>query len=139
MPSEHGQPDGIDVETLRAFARERVETSSVRKVAAAVGCNASTLHKFVTTESVPYPRLRRLLDAWYRAETGEEEGETKGSAQAAALATLTTHLSPGLRPAARRVLLSALASFHASTGTRPPSWLSGEPKPGRTGGELEGG
>ncbi len=58
MPSENGEADGMDVDALRALLRERVTESSVRKVAAAVGCSASTLHKFVS--SAPYPRLRRL-------------------------------------------------------------------------------
>lgn len=122
----------VELEVLRAFARERVETSSVRKIAADVGCNPSTLHKFITSESVPYPRLRRLLTVWYHTEAspGSRAGP-EGSKHVAGLALLTAHLSPGLRPAAGRALLAALAHFHASTGTQAPGWLSTSRTPAR--------
>ncbi len=122
----------VDLEVLRAFARERVETASVRKIAADVGCNPSTLHKFITTESVPYPRLRRLLTGWYHAEASPApKVGPETSAHVAGIALLTAHISPGLRPAAGRALLSALAHFHASTGTPAPGWLSTSGTPAR--------
>lgn len=129
-------PD-VELEVLRAFARERVETSSVRKIAADIGCNPSTLHKFITTESIPYPRLRRLLTRWYHAEASPaSRAGPEGSEHMAGVALLTAHLSPGLRPAAGRALLAALAHFHASTGTTAPAWLSTSRAPAKPTGHI---
>ncbi len=126
------QPE-VELRTLRGFARERVEVASVRKVADDIGCNPSTLHKFTTTESVPYPRLRRLLTTWYHEEASPApEARPETSTHEAAIASLTTHISPGLRPAAGRALLAALAQFHASTGTQAPVWLSTSRSPAKS-------
>jgi hypothetical protein len=63
-----GDPDAIPLDKLRGYARYRCKQRSQRSIAAEIGIGRTTLHKFVTGSTTPVPRVRHLLQVWYRAE-----------------------------------------------------------------------
>lgn len=69
------QPDAeairrVPVELLRRWCQDRVELSSVRDVATRAGVGRNTLSQFVLGETIPHPRVQRLLAIHMVAETG---------------------------------------------------------------------
>lgn len=63
----------VPVEDLRRFAQDETELTSIRHVAAEVGIGRTTLHKFVAGETMPHPRVRRLLAMWYLRRHGNAD------------------------------------------------------------------
>jgi hypothetical protein len=85
------------IPTLRAFARSRVERTSLRQVAREVGMSPSGLDKFLAG-AMPYRKTRRKLEAWYtRGAAFDVDDEPSPETVAVAVRILA-----GLFPAAGR-------------------------------------
>ncbi|HEY0017603.1 MAG TPA: hypothetical protein VGC13_14930 [Longimicrobium sp.] len=113
----------IPVHTLREFARDRAELSSVRQVAAEVGLGRTTLHNFISADTTPHPRVRRLLALWYLREKEIEESRVADEGYSAALDILLAGIPEAERASARAELLERIAALHAAFGAGAPPWL----------------
>lgn len=114
----------VPVETLREFARDRAELSSVRQVAAEVGLGRTTLHNFISEDTTPHPRVRRLLALWYLREKEKEEAALSPETYSAALAILLRGVPAEQRAQARAALIERIAALHANAGVRLPLGLA---------------
>lgn len=116
----------VPVEALREFARDRAELSSVRQVAAEVGLGRTTLHNFISADTTPHPRVRRLLALWYLREKEKEKEGTAVSPETytAALAILLRGIPAEQQAQARAALVERIAAIHANAGVGLPSSLA---------------
>ena len=112
----------VPLDTLREFARDRAEMSSVRQVASEVGLGRTTLHNFISEDTTPHPRVRRLLALWYLREQERQEKPATPAAYRSALEILLNGIPPEKREDARAALVQRLAAIHAATGASP-AWL----------------
>lgn len=120
-----GLPDhrAVPLEVLREFTRSMVEMSSIRLVAGDAGVNRSTVHKFITAESTPHPRVRRLLALWYlRRVAGIDELELVRP-YAAALDVLMAQVPDHALPRVTLDVLVAIQQGFAAGGEEPPRWI----------------
>jgi hypothetical protein len=113
----------VPVEVLREFVRDQAELSSVRQVAAEIGLGRTTLHSFVTGESTPHPRVRRLIALWYLQKTQNTSTADAMKPYAAALEILLGDIPTDRRGAAEHAVLELLAQTHTAEGGRGPHWL----------------
>jgi hypothetical protein len=111
----------VPIDTLREFARDRAEMSSVRQVAGEVGLGRTTLHNFISEETTPHPRVRRLLALWYLREQQKEE--KPATTAASAVEILLNGIPPEQREGARAALVQTLSAIHTAAGA-PPQWLN---------------
>jgi hypothetical protein len=114
----------VPVETLRAFARDRAELSSVRQVAAQVGLGRTTLHNFISEDTTPHPRVRRLLALWYLREREKEQAAFSPEAYTSALTLLLDDLPARDRAPAIASLLESVAAAYESAGMPLPPGLA---------------
>lgn len=103
----------VPVEVLRAWYAEQQDHSSLRALSLAAGVGRTTLHKFVSGRTDPYPRTRRLLALHYLTATGATNVMV-----AEALVALAK-LLPGISPSRAA---DELASIYARCGVDPPPW-----------------
>lgn len=123
----------VSVETLREFARDRAELTSVRQVAAEVGLGRTTLHNFISGDTTPHPRVRRLLALWYLREKDKQQKGFAPADFASALAILLDELPAEQRAEATATLVDRIAALYASVGVAIPPGLAalrqGDPDP----------
>ncbi|MBW3572370.1 MAG: hypothetical protein KY467_14810 [Gemmatimonadetes bacterium] len=113
----------MPLEVLRDFVRSQTELSSIRQVAAEVGLGRTTLHNFVTGETRPHPRVRRLLALWYLQKLEQAPDMDVARPYAAALEILLSDVPEERRRAAQETVLELLAETHSDAGAGAPRWL----------------
>lgn len=118
---EEPEHRAVPVEDLRRFARDQAELTSIRQVAAEVGLGRTTLHKFIAGETMPHPRIRRLLALWYLRRHVPAADDAAVRPYRSALDVLLSGLPDEARPRAASDVLDVLARGHAP-GERP-AWL----------------
>jgi hypothetical protein len=111
----------IPLETLREFALEESERSSLREAASAAGLGHSTLHKFVRRGTSPLPRVRRLLALWYLRERREDRAAVEAFAGATEL--LVGAMPEDVREDARQELLEFVEQLYPRHGVSAPDAL----------------
>lgn len=117
----------VPVEDIRELARDQAELSSLRVVAEQVGLGRTTLHKFISGNTMPQPRVRRLLALWYLRQTGvisSEEHEAELRTRSAALKVLLSGVPTGQMKDARSALLDELEQAHVRAGVAVPGWIA---------------
>jgi hypothetical protein len=112
----------VPLQTLREFARDRAELSSLREVAEEIGVGRTTLHNFVSADTTPHPRIRRLLALWYLREK-EKEAASEEQTYAAAFEILVNSVPPELRDKLRASLATKLAELYTGQAADRPAWL----------------
>ena len=114
----------VPVEAIRRFAQDETELTSIRHVAAEVGLGRTTLHKFVAGETMPHPRVRRLLALWYLGRHGQTAAEDEAvKPYASALEILLAGVPDDSRARATEDVLDVLERGYGATGGEPPAWL----------------
>lgn len=114
----------VPVETLREFARDRAELTSVRQVAAEVGLGRTTLHNFISEDTTPHPRVRRLLALWYLREKEKEQAGFSPETYTSALGVLFGDLPPQDRAQAMATLLQSVVAMYENMGVPLPPGLA---------------
>jgi hypothetical protein len=128
---ESGAPEHADgrdyrsvpVEELRRFVQDQSELTSIRQVAAEIGVGRTTLHKLVAGETMPHPRVRRLIGLWYLRRTREARQQKSIGPYAAAMEILLSSLPDDARRAAAAELLELLEKGYEESGAERPDWL----------------
>jgi predicted transcriptional regulator len=111
-------PDEISTDALRAYVRERAESTSIRAVAQEMGVGHSTLYKFIGG-STPQARVGARLLAWYvRERRGSEP------AQVVAARALLSDLPRLEKTRAVAVLADSLEYIYATARQPAPGWLA---------------
>jgi hypothetical protein len=113
-----------EIERVRAYVRERAETTSIRIVAGYIGLGHSTVHNFLSG-ATPHPRVRRTLVEWYRTQIS---GDGLLEAVEAALAELCSRVPADFTLRTRGEILSAMETAYSDAGLNPPSWLTSAKK-----------
>jgi hypothetical protein len=113
----------VPVEAIRRFAQDETELTSIRHVAAEVGLGRTTLHKFVAGETMPHPRVRRLLALWYLRRHGQAAEDETVRPYVSALEILLSGVPGDTRSRAAEDVLDVLERGYAATGGERPSWL----------------
>ena len=114
----------VPLEVLREFARSQAELSSIRVVAEDAGVGRSTLHKFITADTTPHPRVRRLLALWYlRRVSGIDETELVRP-YVSALEVLIGDVPEPSRGRATTAVLNDVDQAYADAGEAAPRWVS---------------
>lgn len=108
---------GVSLDTLKeALARKRA-ASSLRKVAAEVGVNATTVMQLLRGSVEPRPTTLRKLRAWYAGQPTEAPEEV-------ALYTLLSRIPDGPERARSAELVRTVLRLGCeSAGVRVPAWL----------------
>ncbi|WP_420125279.1 hypothetical protein [Longimicrobium sp.] len=103
----------VPVEVIRRFAQDETELTSIRHVAGEVGLGRTTLHKFVAGETVPHPRVRRLLALWYLRRNADANGAHAVRPDSWALVSLlaSSCVPDDLRADAAREILDVLERY----------------------------
>ncbi|HEU4883626.1 MAG TPA: hypothetical protein VFT45_15305 [Longimicrobium sp.] len=114
----------VPVETLREFARDRAELTSVRQVAAEAGLGRTTLRNFLTRGTTPHPRVRRILALWYLGEKAKEQTPFLPEDYISAFDILLDGLPDDHRARAAAVLVERLVAMYASAGVEIPPALA---------------
>jgi hypothetical protein len=112
----------VPVEAMRRFAQDQAELTSIRQVAAEIGLGRTTLHKFVAGETMPHPRVRRLLALWYLRRHGQGADGESLRPYASALQILLGGVPDEVRARATDEVLDVLRRGYAAGG-EPPPWL----------------
>jgi hypothetical protein len=115
----------VPVETMRRFAQDQTELTSIRHVAAEIGLGRTTLHKFVSGETMPHPRVRRLLALWYLRRHGHTPSGDDEALRpyASALQILLGGVPDETRARATDEVLDVLERGYAASGGERPAWL----------------
>jgi hypothetical protein len=114
----------VPVEAMRRFAQDQAELTSIRQVAAEIGLGRTTLHKFVVGETMPHPRVRRLLALWYLRRHGHAaDDDAAVRPYAAALQILLGDVPEDARERATAEVLDVLERGYTVAGGEPPAWL----------------
>ena len=120
---------GLDtpMDRVRAFAREQVARTSLRKVAARAGVKVGATKKFVDG-SEPYERNARLWRRWYVRELCEGMATDADDALPTedariALDLLLMGMVEAERAAAIPRAAELLRGLYHSLGHRPPHWI----------------
>ena len=113
----------IPLEVLRDFVRTRSEATSIRQVADEMRVARSTLHSFVTSETTPHPRIRRVIALWYLDWLQTVPDMDLVRPYAAALDVLTEGMSERQREKAVEIVLDGLELGFGSDGESPPRWV----------------
>lgn len=114
----------VPLETLRDFARDEAERTSLRQVAAAVGVGRTTLQNFIQAETSPHPRVKRLVALWYLKETTRSKEEETSEAYASALDLLVGAVPVERRSEARATLVAMVEQVHTLLGVPLPRELA---------------
>lgn len=113
----------IDVTKLRAAVQHKVDSTSLRSVAAEMGMSPSGLRSFLIGGD-PYSQTRQRLLAWYVKEAANHTYEVVDTDAAhAALEILVSHLPVAAREAVTATLRAELAAQTKSLRVPLPKWL----------------
>jgi len=112
------------MDRIRAYAREQVARSSLRKVATRAGVKVGATKKFVDG-SEPYERNARLWRVWYaqelhRAAPGDEPVQAPDAR--IALELLLTGLAAGERKTAIPRAATFVRDLYRALGRPAPPW-----------------
>lgn len=113
----------VPIDTLREFARDAAERSSLRHVAAEVGVGRTTLQNFIQAGTSPHPRVKRLLGLWYLREKARLDARAEAESYSAALETLVSGFPGERRSAARATLLEMVERMHLLLDVPPAPGL----------------
>jgi AcrR family transcriptional regulator len=114
----------VPVETLREFARDRAELTSVRQVAAEAGLGRTTLRNFLTRDTTPHPRVRRLLALWYLSEKAKAQKPFSQEDYVSAFDILLEQLPDDHRARATAALVEELVATYVNAGVEIPPALA---------------
>lgn len=109
----------IPVEQMRRWYQDECELSSIRRVCDLAGVGRTTLHKFVAGETMPHPRVRRLLGLYYMRHMGR----SAIAPQREALDLLVSGLPDAYRDVTVRDVLGILSLAHVASGGQRPTWI----------------
>lgn len=111
----------VPLYVLRAWYIDQVELSTIRTVAAAAGLGRTTLHKFVAGETMPHPRIRRLLALHYlrQRDVGREEQNARAGIQ-----ILAAYLPEEARARFIMQALDLLERGFVEWGRLRPEWIA---------------
>lgn len=127
---------------VRAAVRRELGRASLRKLAADIEIDSTTLHDFVTRGTTPHARNGEKLLAWYNGLPPDRRGAPPERARVA-----SSMILEGLEGEVRRRVLAdvaaRIAEGHAEQGTAPPEWVAwvrehGEPPADDGGGGEDG-
>ncbi len=113
----------IPVEQLRRWYQDQCELTSIRHVCNAVGIGRTTLHKFVAGETIPHPRIRRMLALYYVSRTGLAEPDDDGGVAESAVGLLSRFFPPKNQRRMRVALLDRMEDEFRAAGCEVPGWL----------------
>lgn len=119
MAADSGLPS---VGRLREVAAGRVEATSLRRVARAVGITPMGLRYFLDGGE-PRPATRRKLEEWFVREAANRGRDTHTEAELAALALLERDVSARSRSEVRARVLAVYEEAFNSAQIPRPSWL----------------
>jgi hypothetical protein len=121
--AERGQDASMD--RIRAYAREQVARTSLRKVATRAGVKVGATKKFVDG-SEPYERNARLWRRWYAQEIQQRGTHDPGAVPAEDARVALEIVFTGLRPEERESAIPRAAAFvrdlYRALGYPPPPW-----------------
>jgi hypothetical protein len=115
----------VSMERIRAYAREQVARTSLRKVAVRAGVKVGATKKFVDG-SEPYERNARLWKRWYARELreGVTDDALPGEDALIALELLLLGLTDEERAAAIPRAAALIRDLFQSLGRTPPQWTT---------------
>lgn len=113
----------VDVEEMRRYAQDQVELTSIRHIAAEAGLGRTTMHKFVAGETMPHPRVRRLLGLWYLNATRGTAGAAATQPETA-LNVLAGYFPAEVRPRLIHSLLDQMEQLAGEIGGEPLDWIA---------------
>ena len=115
----------VSMDRIRAYAREQVARTSLRKVATRAGVKVGATKKFVDG-SEPYERNARLWRRWYAQELHEGGAGDALPPQDAriALDLLLTGLSAEERATAIPRAAAFVRDLYRALGHPPPRWAT---------------
>jgi hypothetical protein len=121
----HPSPDlpGASVRHMREVAADRVDNTSLRRVAREIGMSPSGLKKFLGG-TAPYSSTLRRLRAWYVRYAAEQNSDVEPVDASAALAVLMHDLGAESRRNTALHVLDAVGSGYDQSGRPKPAWLS---------------
>ncbi|WP_420129178.1 hypothetical protein [Longimicrobium sp.] len=113
----------LSVDVLRDFALSQSDVTSLRQVAEEIGISHSALHKFVTGQTDPQRRVKRLIGLWYLdvIETGDDIDVARPYANA--LDTLLSGVPEVQREATAAGVLAVVELAYTEAGAAPPRWV----------------
>ena len=115
----------VSMERVRAYAREQVARTSLRKVAVRAGVKVGATKKFVDG-SEPYERNARLWKRWYAREMreGAADDALPGEDALITLELLLLGLTDEERAAAIPRAATLIRDLFQSLGRTPPQWTT---------------
>ena len=112
-----------EVELLREALRRRVETTSVRQVAAEVQMSHGAIFNLVNGQAVPRGKTLMKLRAWYVEQSASGGMGLTVEAARFLVDQIFGSVPAYLRPAAAVELLVKLEEVYQLVGVPIPSWL----------------
>jgi hypothetical protein len=113
----------VSLDVLRDFARSRTELISIRLAADEAGVGRSTLHKFITAETIPHPRVRRLLALWYQRHLEGVNETDLVRPYKSALEILLTNVPETSHERVTMDVLESIEKGYTTEGEVAPRWL----------------
>ena len=113
----------VPLEVLREFARSQAELTSIRLVAEDAGVGRSTLHKFITADTMPHPRVRRLLALWYLRRLGGVDETELVRPYVSALQVLVGEVPEQSRMRVTTHVLDSVDRGYTEAGEETPRWI----------------
>lgn len=115
---------GVPLATLREYARDRAEQSSLRQVASDVGVGRGTLQNFIRGETSPHPRVKRLVALWYLRERVRDAEAATVEPYEAALEVMVGALPDAGKRQAGLTVVEIVERVHALLGVAVPPGLA---------------
>ena len=117
------EPREATVDYLRGMLAERVEATSLRRVAREVGMSPTGLKKFLLGTAPYSPTLRRLRK-WYLHHAAVPTGMLVRDDAKIALDVLTYDVTPAYRGETVAALLDRLTEGYLRSGKPQPGWIA---------------
>lgn len=114
----------VPLATLREYARDRAEQSSLRQIASDIGVGRGTLQNFVRGETSPHPRVKRLVALWYLNERVREAEAATMDPFEAALEVMVGALPETRKRQAGITVVEIVERVHALLGVPLPPGLA---------------
>jgi hypothetical protein len=114
---------GATVHYLRGLAANRVERTSLRRVAAEIGMSPTGLKKFLQGTDPYSPTVRRLR-SWFVEHADQDENPLRVEEADAALSVLVHDLPPDPRRHTAGGVLDCLGTGYDMAGRGRPAWVA---------------